>query len=153
MTVEEAKANGVWAKFSEPDPDFVISAKSDLAAENNIMEMLKMRDLMNDNLILSNYSKVLKNLTLIYIVIKPDHKGVDWKERKYYKRSEQKFFIDIRFPEYDRFCNATKEEALQIMAEQTIRGTEKFLSKEKNFDYPKFYNDFTHLLRKENIIR
>ena len=152
ITLEEAKKRGILAKFSEPDPDFVISSKSDLKAENNIMEMLKLKELMNQNLSISDYSDVLKNLTLIYLVMPPNNNGVNWKERKYYKRSEQKYFIDISFPDYERFCKASKEEALKIMAEQTIRGTKKYLSKEKNFNYEAFYNDFTNLLRKKQII-
>ena len=152
ITLEEAKKRGILAKFSEPDPDFVISSKSDLKAENNIMEMLKLKELMNQNLSISDYSDVLKNLTLTYLILQPEHNGVNWKERKYYKRSEQKYFIDISFPDYEKFCKASKEEALKIMAEQTIRGTKKYLSKEKNFNYEAFYNDFTNLLRKKQII-
>jgi len=116
------------------------------------MEMLVLKDLMNKNLLLSNYSGVLKNLTLTYLVLEPNNKGVNWKERKYYKRSEQKYFIDIGFPDYERFCKASKSEALTIMAEQTLRASQKFLSKEKNFDHEAFRKDLTDLLRKENII-
>jgi len=39
------------------------------------------------------------------------------------------------------------------MAEQTIRGTKKYLLKEKNFNYEAFYNDLTNLLLKEQIIK
>ncbi len=152
ITLEEAKKRGILAEFSKPDPDFVISSKSDLDAENNIMEMLKLKELLNKNLSISNYSNDIKNLTLIYLVLQPKHNGVNWKEHKYYKRKEQKYFIDISFPEYERFCKASKQEALKIMAEQTIRGTKKYLSKEKNFDYETFYNDLINLLRKKNII-
>jgi len=152
ITVEEAKKRGIWAKFTAPTPDFIVTAKSDSVVRDNIMQMTKLNDLLNNNFSISNYSNELKNLTLTYLVIKPQHNGVNWKERKYYKRSEQKFFIDISFPDYEKFCNATKTEALKIMAEQTLRGTEKYLSKEKFFDYHAFYNDFTSLLRKKNII-
>jgi len=152
ITLEVAKKQGILAKFSKPDPDFVISSKSDLEAENNIMEMLKIKDLLNNNLSISNYSDDLKNLTLTYLVLQPEHNGVKWKERKYYKKKEQKYFIDISFPEYDRFCKSDKRDALKIMAEQTIRGTKKYLSKEKNFDYTAFYKDLTNILRKKNII-
>ena len=152
ITVEEAKKRGIWAKFSAPTPDFIITAKSESEVRDNIIQMTKLNDLLNSNLSISNYSDELKNLIITYLVLKPDSKGVDWKERKYYKKKEQKYCIDISFPDYEKFCKASKEEALKIMAEQTIRGTKKYLSKEKNFNYEAFYNDFTNLLRKKQII-
>jgi len=152
ITVEEAKKRGIWAKFTAPTPDFIITAKSDREVRDNIMQMTKLNDLLNNNLSISKYSDELKNLVITYLVLQQDNKGVNWKERKYYKRSEQRYFIDISFPDYDRFCKASKKEALEIMAEQTIRGTKKYLSQEKNFNYETFYNDLTNLLRKNNII-
>ncbi len=62
-------------------------------------------------------------------------------ERKYYKRSQKHFFIDIRFPDYEAFCNADEKTALRIMLEQTIRGAEKYLSKVKGFEFERFYSD------------
>ncbi len=152
ITVEEAKKRGIWAKFTASTPDFVITAKSESEVRGNIMQMTKLNDLLNNNLSISKYSNELKNIIITYLVLQPDNNGVNWKERKYYKRKEQKYFIDISFPEYERFCKASKQEALKIMAEQTIRGTKKYLSKEKNFDYETFYNDLINLLRKKNII-
>lgn len=151
MTVEQAKQTGAFNLFTS-DPDFVISAKSDLEAEANIMEMMKIKDLLNDNFSISDYSDKLKNLTLTYLILKPDNKGVQWKERRYHKRSEQKYFIDIRFPDFYAFCNADKNEALKIMAQQTIRATRKFLEKEKHFDYEKFYEDFCKLMYNKGIL-
>ena len=72
--------------------------------------------------------------------------------KKYFKRKEKTFFIDIRFPDYQRFCNADKKEALQIMAEQTIRGTKKYLSKVKKFAYTKFYTDLVSLFKNEGLL-
>ncbi len=152
ITVEEAKKRGIWAKFTAPTPDFIITAKSDKEVRDNIMQMTKLNDLLNNNLSISKYSDVFRNLIITYLVLQPDHNGVKWKERKYYKRSEQKYCIDISFPEYEKFCNANKQDALKIIAEQTIRGTKKYLSKEKNFNYEAFYNDLTNLLRKKRII-
>ncbi len=152
ITVEEAKKRGIWAKFTAPTPDFILTAKSDSEVEGNIMQMSKFNDLLNSNLSIAKYSGEFKNLIITYLVLQPNSKGVNWKERKYYKRSEQKYCIDISFPDYEGFCKASKKEALQIMAEQTIRGTKKYLSKEKNFDYEAFYNDLTNLLRNKNIL-
>jgi len=38
------------------------------------------------------------------------------------------------------------------MAEQTLRGTKLFLEKEKDFDFPKFYNDVEKLFRDNGIL-
>lgn len=152
ITLEEAKKRGILAQFSEPDPDFVISAKSDKEVRHNIMQMLKIRDLLNENLSISNYSSALKNLTFIYLIMPPNNDGVNWKERKYYKRSEQKYFIDICFSDYDRFCKAKPQEALKLMATETLRGAKKFLSGVKDFNFERFYADVEDLFKEQGWV-
>ena len=56
ITVEEAKKRGIWTKFSASTPDFVITAKSDKEVRDNILQMSKLNDLINENLSISNYS-------------------------------------------------------------------------------------------------
>ena len=153
ITVEEAKKQGLLIAGMEQDPNFVISSKSAPEAEKNINITLELEELLNNRLQLKNYTNIIHNYTIICLILPPyNGQGVDWKERKYFKRKEKKFFIDIRFPEYERFCNASKQEALQIMAEQTLRGTKKYLSKVKDFDFDKFYTDLVTLFKNKKLI-
>ncbi len=151
ITYQQAFEQGLISDFTS-DPDFVISSKSDMGAENNILEMLKLKDLLNTSLSVTKYSSDIDNITLTYLLLSPDNKGVNWQERKYYRRSEKKYYIDIRFPDYEKFCTATKDEALSMMAQQTIRATDKYLSKEKFFKYNEFKNDLVDVFKRNGLI-
>jgi len=151
ITYQQAFEQGLISDFTS-DPDFVISSKSDMGAEINILEMLKLKDLLNTSLSVTKYSSDIDNITLTYLLLSPDNKGVNWQERKYYRRSEKKYYIDIRFPDYEKFCTATKDEALSMMAQQTIRATDKYLSKEKFFKYNEFKNDLVDVFKRNGLI-
>jgi len=140
LTLEEAKAQGIKIAGTEPYSEFVVSTKAYNTKNSDFA--LDIQYLLNKTLNLSEYStELIKYLTIIFLIFPNDWQGVNWTERKYYKKSEKKFYIDIKFPDYEKFCNATKQEALKIMTEQTLRGTEKFLSKVKGFQFEKFYGD------------
>jgi len=146
ITVEEAKVlyqSGVYVAGIEPQPEFSLSSKTDKLSTNNTLEIKNIERRINNKLKLSEYvsKEQISNLFFTFIILSNDNKGVEWKERKYYNRSRKYFYIDIKFPDYEKFCNATKQEALKIMTEQTLRGTEKFLSKVKGFQFEKFYGD------------
>jgi len=133
-------------------PDFVVSARH-FNADNNIFLVNTMEEILNENLLLENYSsEKIKHITYIYIVYPQRINQAQWVERKYYKAKERKYFIDIKVPDYERFCSAEKTEVLQIMAEQTLRGSQLFLSKEKDFDFPKFYTDLSELFHKQGWV-
>jgi hypothetical protein len=151
ITLEEAKKNGLKIAGTEPYPDFVFSSKAYKA--DNVWFSNEIENLFNESLHLKNYSnETIKHITYIYLIYPPLWGGVNWPERKYFKRKEKKFFIDIRFPDYERFCKANKQEAMQIMAEQTLRGTKKYLSKVKDFAYEEFYADLLTLFKNEGLV-
>ena len=157
ITVEEAKkrfAKGEFVAGMRPATNFTIGVKTDRGSKKNVYFITEINKLLNSKLDIKNYSSNLINYYTTTFLIYPHYngKGVNWQERKYFKRKEKKFFIDVRFPDYERFCNADKKEALQIMAEQTLRGTKKYLSKVKGFEFEKFYNDMKQLFIKEGII-
>jgi len=143
ITLEQAIKENIEIAGRKKRSSFVVSAKAEKEALKNIYFTLDIQRLMNETLRISDYSdNHIKYLTYEFIVLKPyDGKGVNWQEKKYFSRNENHFIINIRFPDYEKFCNATKQEALKIMAEQTLRGTEKFLSKVKGFQFEKFYSD------------
>jgi len=153
ITTEEAIKQGIQLIGSGKRPNFVVSSISDNGADKNINWAFDIQELFKTQLKINNYSKEkIKHLTITYIILTPEHNGVDWKERKYYKRTDKNFYIDIKFPNYEQFCNANRQTALRMMAEQTLRGTKLFLEKEKDFDFPKFYNDVEKLFRDNGIL-
>ena len=152
MTKEELLKKGYTIAGAEPESSFVISIVSDRDAEQNVNAIDTMQDLLNSSLNLSNYTKgAIENITITSL--RPyDGRGVNWKERKLFKRKQKKLIIDTIFNKYKQFCEADKKEALRLIAEQTINATEKYMPKIKEINYSAFHNDLINLLRKENII-
>jgi len=133
-------------------PDFVVSARH-FNADKNIFWVSIIEEILNKNLQMKNYAtEKIQHLIYIYLLYPENINGVEWKERKYYKSKEKKYFIDIKFPDYEKFCNANQTEALKIMAEQTLRGCELFLAKEKDFNYPKFRSNLLDLFHNQGWI-
>ncbi len=133
-----------------PKSEFIITAVSDKGSSKNIFSLVKIREYLNKNLKLIDYTEVYKHLTLVYIVVSPDLKStLTWQERKYIKRQEKTFLLNIKFPCYEIFCNSTEQKTLQIMAEQTLRGIEKFLCHEKQFNFIQFYQDVKTLFTQQ----
>jgi len=152
-TVEEAIELGLEIAGTQVRPDFVFSSRSDMGSSKNSWCINDCEYLLNNYFKIARYSKEkIKSLTYIFILLPPDHKGVDWKERKKYSRNNKILRLEIKFPEYERFCRADKPEVLRIMAEQTLRGSQVFLPKEKDFDFPKFYADLSALFKKQGWI-
>ena len=152
ISVEEAKRLGIAAQFSEPYSGFVISTMSTIEAGENVKADMKLGDLIERNVELSDYSKELDCLFFNFLVFPTGYKGVKREERKYHKRSEKKFFMDIKIADYEGFCKADEREALAILARETLRGAAKFLSKEKHFDHEKFLRDLEGVFRLEGIL-
>jgi hypothetical protein len=157
ITVEEARkrfAQGEFVAGMEPLSDFSFTARVDRGAEKNMYFVTEINKLLNSNLNLGDYSSnLIKHFTITFLIYPAfEGEGVNWQERKYFKRKEKTFFIDIRFPNYEQFRKADKQKALQIMAEQTLRGTKKFLPKVEDFDSEKFYSDLVTLFKSKGFI-
>ncbi len=152
MTKEDLIKQGYTIAGTEPERSFVISIVSDRKAERNINMVDKIQDLLNRKLNLSNYTNgAIENITITSL--RPyNGEGVNWLERKVYKRKQKKLIIDIIFEKYYQFCEANKLEALKLIAEQTINATEKYMPKIKEIDYQSFHKDLIILLRIENLI-
>ncbi len=60
---------------------------------------------------------------------------------------------DIQYAyNYNEFCNSDKDEALRMIATETIHGVEKHLSKTKEINYEQFHNDLVKLFRRERLM-
>jgi len=148
ITVQEAQKMGIKVAGSEPLPDFIFTAKVDNKSNKNIQYQRIIRNAINEKLSLKNYSShQVKHLTYVFIIFDDKPETTSHPERKFYKRSAKHFFMDIRIPDYQGFCNADEQTALRILSEQTLRGTEKFLSKVKDFDYQRFSSNLKEVLK------
>jgi len=148
ITVEQAQKLGINVIGSEPQPKFIVGARLTFDSQINAQLRFKLKDLLDQKLQLANYSNnVINRISFIFIILNDDPQNTNHPERKYFKRSEKHFFIDIRFPDYEAFCKTDEQTALKIMAEQTLRGAKKFLPKVKGFDFDRFYRDLTEVLK------
>ena len=134
---------GVIPAGMKEKPDFVIGSKVDSESLKNIVFAKEIEKLLNEKLSIKNYTDVskIKHCYFTFLILPKNETSEDWNEGKSFSKSRKIQYIDIKFPDYEKFCNATKPEALKIMTEQTLRGTEKFLSKVKGFQFEKFYGD------------
>jgi len=133
--------------------DFILTSKATIEAQKNILYSKVLENKVNNGLQLSVYHTVeVNHLIFTYLVYPNNWKSLNQGDRKYFARKDKRFYIDILFPDFERFCNADKDEALRIMAEQTLRGAALFLPKVKGFDFTKFYSDLSQLFRENGLI-
>jgi len=152
MTKEEALKSGFEIAGMGPESSFVISMISGREADKNMFLTIDIQNLLNENLKLSNYTNgAIENITITALA-PYDGKGVNWLERKFFKRKQKKLFIDMVFDKYKQFCEADSKKALQLIAEQTILATEKYMPKIKEINYETFHNDLIKLFSNKNII-
>jgi len=97
-------------------------------------------------LLLQKYTNLYNHLFITFLIYPENNKGVDWQERKHYKRKEKHLFLDIKVDEYQEFCNADKETSLQILKRNLLRGVKKFLENQKDFNFIDFYTDLQKIL-------
>jgi hypothetical protein len=86
------------------------------------------------------------------IILPNNWSGVEYKEQKYFKPRSKSLFLDLKAIDYDKFTTATKQEALKIMATETLRGVKKFLSGVKDFNFERFYADVEGLFKQQGWV-
>jgi len=157
ITIEEAKKRfeqGEFVAGMTPVPDFVISARTDNGSGDKIFIIKQLENLLNSNLHLKRYTDTqINNLIITFIVLLPyDGKGVDWKEKKVFNRKRKEFYLELSINNYNEFCNSEKDEALRMIATETIHGVEKYLSETKEIDYKQFHKDLVKLFMNNGLV-
>ncbi len=148
LSLDEVKKLGLPIAGMGQKPDFTISTIADQGADKHIDSVNQIEELVNKQLRLKNYTQNgIGHLTLTYIILPSNWQGVNWKEGKSFKRKEKSFAISLHVPDYDKFCNTTKPEALKILAEQALCGVKKYPPVVKDFDNSKFYSDLEALFK------
>jgi len=150
-TLEKIEKQDFPLVGTEPQPEFIVSSKAYRAS--NASFSLKIQDLFNENLSISNYSvSKIKHLSFIFIILPSDWNGVQRPERKYYKNKECKLYVDLHISNYQQFIDAKPQEALKLMATETLRGAKKFLSGVKDFNFERFYADLESLFKRQGWV-
>ena len=153
ISLEEALKQGITFTGQNKMPEFVMSSMSYIKASHNTPYSKIIQKIIITNLNLSSYSKKrIKHLIFTFIIYPEAWNGVERYEQKYYTRRDKELYLDIKVSDFNKFCQATKKEAQQIMASEILRGTKKFLQNEKDFDYKKFYADLEKLFKKEGLV-
>jgi len=153
ITLQEAIDKGIPLIGQGEKPPFCFSGMVYVKAEINIAHSTILQDIMNNKLALKDYiiGNKIKHLTITFIAYPENWEGINRKEQKYYRKETKTIFLDLKISNFDIFCSATKTESIKIMAAETLRGTEKFLSSEKDFQYELFYKDLKALFIKEGF--
>jgi hypothetical protein len=120
------------------------------------MQLLKIRNFLNNSLRISNYSSEVKSYFLLFIVELPQNTIHEKKWKKgFYKKDtviENNLHLD-----YHKFEKATETEALTMQAEAYLEGILQIPTlrgmKKVKFDSQKFYDDCKNLFENAGWIK
>jgi len=127
---------------TQAQPDFVFGTRAVQEAQKNLKLAEDLQFLLNKYLKINLYSdNEIEHLHYIFVLYPQNWIEYSKTQTKYYSRKNKTLYIDVILPDYDEFCNADKTRVINILAEQTLIATEKYLSKIKKFDYLKYFDD------------
>ncbi len=152
IPIKEAIKKGIPIVGQGEKSEFVISSMIYIEAKNNSLQADYIKNLLNKCLKIKDYSCKLKQLTVTFIIYPEDWNGINRKEQWYYNNKKTNLFVDIKIVNYQQFIEATPQEALKIMATETLRGVKKFLSGVKDFNFERFYADLESLFKQHGWV-
>ncbi len=100
-----------------------------------------MEELINKNLSIKNYTSTIKDIIFGYILI--DRSKINMPNHDYISRLLPKTkTIDVGLNlNFEEFTKANEDEAKQIMIDKYLWCIQNLLSKRKDFDHKRFYDD------------
>jgi len=102
-------------------------------------ENRKINDILNHELSIKNYTAAYDMLLFTYILVAPQFQGF-YKEGLSASKTKRRLYLEM-FLDNEAFTSASSDEALHIMVLLYLKGIEIYLSKRKDFDWKRFYND------------
>jgi hypothetical protein len=139
----------------EKQPDFVVSSKSDISIGNAIFLTIEIENVLNQYIKLKNYVKnnYIESIFFVFLILPTyNGQGVEWQEKKLFKKNQKWLYLNIYFTDYTQFIDAKPQEALKLMATETLRGAKKFLSGVKDFNFERFYADVEDLFKRQGWV-
>ena len=120
---------------------FVISCMIDnKPPKANVFASTDLTELLNKNLKISKYSNKVKEIGLIFMAINPDTHSYR-PDRKFWRWKRGIFDMYINVDDYQIFCKTTPNDARKTVAQLYLTGIETYLSKRKDIDHKKLYED------------
>ena len=106
----------------------------------------------NNSISIKNYTSTIKDIIFVYILI--DRSKIKLPDNDYISRILPKtktieVGLNLNFKE---FITANDKQAKQIMIDKFLWGIENLLSKRKDFDYRKFYDDCKKILITDSVV-
>jgi len=103
------------------------------------------------NIDIRNYSSSISNICLIFMAMKPDTFSFR-PDKNIWRRKTHTFDMYVNVPDYEAFCNASETQARQIIANLFLQSIEKYLSKRKDIDFRRLYDDVKSCLIQSNSL-
>jgi len=123
---------------------FIVTSISDHAVNlENIFTCNDVENLLNQNLTIDHYSEKIQQLFFISVATEPG-KGIPRPDGMSYHWKHKTLKL-IQNLNYDSFRKASKDEALHMMADLYLSSIDTYISKRKDFDAKRFYNDVDKL--------
>jgi len=121
--------------------DFVISSMIDYPTNRDALHAaMDLDKVLQKELKLADYTTTIKEIDFVFMAMNPATTAYR-KDREFWRRKRQVFDIFMNVPNYDAFCNATAEDAKHTVAQLYLKGIETYLSKRKDIDYKRLYDD------------
>ena len=106
---------------------------------------------LNQSLSLNNYTQDFSEVVFTYMAVNPQI-GVERKDKIRYSRKEKALELFVNL-DRERLEKATQQEALQMMCELYLESIEKYLTKRKDFDAKRYYQDVKEVFVKHEFIK
>jgi len=119
--------------------------------ENKLVFNTDIRIPINKELTIEKYSNVVKEFCLIYMALPPG-KAIQRADKLRFSRKYKMLDLFVNM-DIARLEKATQQEALQMMCELYLESIEKYLTKRKDFDAKRYYQDVKEVFVKHEFIK
>jgi len=142
LTKEEYEKTYQGIGFSQlTSPDFT----------EKLLYNFEFEDILNQVLAIHNYTQDFSEVVFTYMAVNPQI-GVERKDKIRYSRKEKALELFVNL-DRERLEKATQQEALQMMCELYLESIEKYLTKRKDFDAKRYYQDVKEVFVKHEFIK
>lgn len=130
----------------------ITSASNQEIPLSNFNGDLFIKEILNKNISIKNYSKELTTIFVIYQAFEPNNQ---YRKVEDYTRFRRKSKILELYLTLDYYCflKANENQASELLAGTYLKGIEKYLIIRKDFDGQRFYNDVKQVFQENGILK
>ncbi len=133
-------------EFEVKLPDFAFTKTVNIENADKLDSLFEFESVINKHLQITTYSSIIKNIVFVYILLDGNRIRLptkDYISRLFPKNKTIEVGLNLN---YEELLKADNETAKRLMLEKYLWGIENLLSKRKDFDYKRFYDDCAKLL-------